>query len=264
MKNGVSWDVTPCGSCKNRRLGRKYRFHHQGGNNMEAICSSETSVLTIATQRQIPEDDILVCNMNGFMVLKIAFLVSLRCCQQRNCSVEADDEWWISNLKEAKQSISRHLPRGDCGRTASVSAEIRNEHLPAASQEHYEKNTSPQKCLSNCIVSVQVQGSVNCFITSLFHVVMWNLVSEIKGGTQTKGVWEQNAEENILTEEGWNGMLWRKPRNEELRDLYSSPSIIRIMKSRRMMWAGHIARMREKRTACRLLVGKPEGTPRRR
>jgi hypothetical protein len=47
--------------------------------------------------------------------------------------------------------------------------------------------------------------------------------------------------------------------NEELRDLYSSPSIIRIIKSRRMRWAGHLARMGEKRNAYRLLVGKPEG-----
>jgi hypothetical protein len=52
---------------------------------------------------------------------------------------------------------------------------------------------------------------------------------------------------------------WRKLHNEELHHLYSSPSIIRIMKSRRMKWAGHIARMGEKRNPYRLLVGKPEG-----
>jgi hypothetical protein len=52
---------------------------------------------------------------------------------------------------------------------------------------------------------------------------------------------------------------WRKPHNEELRDLYSSPSIIRIIKLRRMRWAGHVARIGEKRNAYRLLVGKPEG-----
>jgi hypothetical protein len=52
---------------------------------------------------------------------------------------------------------------------------------------------------------------------------------------------------------------WRKLHKEELRDLYSSPSIIRIIKSSRMRWAGHIARMGEKRKAYRLLLGKPEG-----
>jgi hypothetical protein len=51
----------------------------------------------------------------------------------------------------------------------------------------------------------------------------------------------------------------RKLHNKELHDLYSSPSIIRIIKSRRMRWAGHVARMGEKRNAYRLLVGKPEG-----
>jgi hypothetical protein len=62
---------------------------------------------------------------------------------------------------------------------------------------------------------------------------------------------------------------WRKLHNEELHDMYSSPNIIKIMKSRRRMkWAGHAARMGEKRNAYRLLMGKPEverplGRPRR-
>jgi hypothetical protein len=52
---------------------------------------------------------------------------------------------------------------------------------------------------------------------------------------------------------------WRKLHKEELRNLYSSPSIIRMMKWRRIGWAGYLARMGEKRTACRLLIGKSEG-----
>jgi hypothetical protein len=52
---------------------------------------------------------------------------------------------------------------------------------------------------------------------------------------------------------------WRKLHNEELHHLYSSPSIIRIIMSRRMRWAGHVARMGEKKNVYRLLVGKPEG-----
>jgi hypothetical protein len=52
---------------------------------------------------------------------------------------------------------------------------------------------------------------------------------------------------------------WRKLHKEELLDLYFSPSIIRLIKSRRMRWAGHVARMWEKRNAYRLLVGKPKG-----
>jgi hypothetical protein len=95
MKNGVVWNVTPCGFCKNRHFGEKYRLHHQSGKNwyarknvsnnqqlkhclqllgianivpsalifhsvkVEARCSSETSVLTSATRRHIPEYGIL-------------------------------------------------------------------------------------------------------------------------------------------------------------------------------------------------------------
>jgi hypothetical protein len=52
---------------------------------------------------------------------------------------------------------------------------------------------------------------------------------------------------------------WRGLHNEELRNLYSSPSIIRRIKSRRMRWAEHVARMGEKRIARRIKVGTPEG-----
>ena len=57
--------------------------------------------------------------------------------------------------------------------------------------------------------------------------------------------------------------------NEELRDLYSLPNIVRVVKSRRMRWVGHVARMGEGRGVHRVLVGKPEGKrpmgrPRRR
>jgi hypothetical protein len=51
---------------------------------------------------------------------------------------------------------------------------------------------------------------------------------------------------------------WIKLHNEKLHNLYSSPNIIRMFKSRRMRWAGHVTRMWEKRNACKILVGKPE------
>ena len=62
---------------------------------------------------------------------------------------------------------------------------------------------------------------------------------------------------------------WRRLYNEELNDLYSSPNIVRLIKSRRMRWAGHVARMGEERGVYRVLLGKPEGKrpqgrPRRR
>jgi hypothetical protein len=52
---------------------------------------------------------------------------------------------------------------------------------------------------------------------------------------------------------------WRKLHNEELNNLYSLPSIVWVVKSRRMRWAGHVARMGEERGVHRVLVGKPEG-----
>ena len=62
---------------------------------------------------------------------------------------------------------------------------------------------------------------------------------------------------------------WRRLHNEELNDLNPLPYIVRVIKSRRMRWAGHVARMGEERVVCRVLVGKPEGRrplgrPRRR
>ena len=52
---------------------------------------------------------------------------------------------------------------------------------------------------------------------------------------------------------------WRRLHNEELNDLNSSPNIVRVIKSRRMRWAGHVSRMGEERGVYRVLVGKPEG-----
>ena len=62
---------------------------------------------------------------------------------------------------------------------------------------------------------------------------------------------------------------WRRLHNKELNDLYSSPNIVWVIKSRRMRWAGHVARMGEERGVYRVSLGKPErkrplGRPRRR
>jgi hypothetical protein len=52
---------------------------------------------------------------------------------------------------------------------------------------------------------------------------------------------------------------WRKVHNDELHNLYSLPNIVRVIKSMRMKWAGHVARMEEGRGVCRFLVGRPVG-----
>jgi len=76
-------------------------------------------------------------------------------------------------------------------------------------------------------------------------------------GPYNSSIWEQVTGE------------WRKLHNEEFSDLYSLLNIVRVVKSRRMRWAGHVARMGEGRDVHRVLIGKPEGKrplgrPRRR
>ena len=88
---------------------------------------------------------------------------------------------------------------------------------------------------------------------------MWNLVADIAGGKEAEGVWEHGVEENIGPRRDEATGEWGRLRNEELSDLYSSPNIVRVIKWRRMRWAGHVARMGEERGVYRVLVGKPEG-----
>jgi hypothetical protein len=98
------------------------------------------------------------------------------------------------------------------------------------------------------------------------------LVSDIKGGTWEEELWvfENRVLRRIFGVKR-NAVTrgWRKLLNEELHNLYSSPSIIRTIMSRRLRWEVHVTRMRAKRIAYRILVVKPEGkrplgTPRRR
>jgi hypothetical protein len=61
----------------------------------------------------------------------------------------------------------------------------------------------------------------------------------------------------------WDEVMgdWRRLHKEELCDLYSSPDVIRVIKSRRMRWMGHVARVGKMRGLYRVLVGKSEGVP---
>jgi hypothetical protein len=73
----------------------------------------------------------------------------------------------------------------------------------------------------------------------------------------------------IFRPKGEEDGSWRKLHNDELHSLYSSPNIVRVIKSRRMRWAGHVARMGAGRSVYGILVGRPEGKrplgrPRRR
>jgi hypothetical protein len=96
------------------------------------------------------------------------------------------------------------------------------------------------------------------------------LVSDIKGRARRLRVFENRVLRGIFGSKRDEGTgEWRKLHSGELHNLCSSPDIFRQIKSRRMRWAGHMARMGEGRNVYRVLVGKPEvkrplGRPRRR
>jgi hypothetical protein len=75
----------------------------------------------------------------------------------------------------------------------------------------------------------------------------------------TLRVFENRVLRKIFGPKMEEGGSWRKFHNDELHSLYSSPNIVRVIKSRRMRWAGHVAHMGEGRDIYRVLVGRPEG-----
>jgi hypothetical protein len=96
-----------------------------------------------------------------------------------------------------------------------------------------------------------------------------NLVTNIEGERRLRVFENRVLRSTFGPKKGELTREWRKLHNEELNDLYCSPNIVRVIKSRRMRRAGHLARMGERRGVYRVLVGKPEGKrqlgrPRRR
>jgi hypothetical protein len=84
------------------------------------------------------------------------------------------------------------------------------------------------------------------------------LVCHFEGGTQTEG-FENRVLRKIFGPKREEDGSWRKLHNDELHNLYSSPNIVRAIKSRRMRWVGHVARVVESRGVYRVLVGRPKG-----
>jgi hypothetical protein len=120
-------------------------------------------------------------------------------------------------------------------------------------------------------VSYQKNLKINIYRTVILPVVLygcetWSLTL---GEEHRLRVFEKGVLMKIFRPKRKENGSWRKLYNFELHDLYSSPNIIRVIKSRRMRWAGHVARMGEGRGVYRVLVGMSEGKtplgrPRRR
>jgi hypothetical protein len=79
------------------------------------------------------------------------------------------------------------------------------------------------------------------------------LIANIEGGSRLR------VFENRVFRRVFGHGEWRKLHNDELNDLYSLPNIVRVVKSRRMRWVGHVARIVEEREVHRVSVGKPKG-----
>jgi hypothetical protein len=116
---------------------------------------------------------------------------------------------------------------------------------------------SVQNLLSSRLISEKL--NIKIYRTVIFPVVLygyetWSLTER---GTQTEGFLEKRV--RIFGPKREEDGSWRKLHNDELHSLYSSPNIVRVIKSKRMSWAGHVARMGEGRGVYRILVGRPEG-----
>jgi hypothetical protein len=113
--------------------------------------------------------------------------------------------------------------------------------------------------LSSHLISKNLE--IKTYITVILPVVLygcetWSLTLREE---QRLTVFEKRVLRKIFGPKREEDGSWRKLHNDELHRLYSSPNILRVIKSRRMRWAGHVARMGEGRSVYRVLVGRPEG-----
>jgi hypothetical protein len=114
--------------------------------------------------------------------------------------------------------------------------------------------------LSSCLLSRNVKVKIYKTIILSFVLYLCETWSLALRDEHRLGVFENRV---LMTIFGFKRDevtgKWRKLHNEELHNLYSFPDIIRQIKSRRMRWTGHVARMGEERKMYMVLVGKPEG-----
>jgi hypothetical protein len=123
--------------------------------------------------------------------------------------------------------------------------------------------------LSSCLISKNLKIKIYKTVILPFVLYGCETWSLTLGEEHRLRVFENRVLRRIFGCKREEDGSWRKLHNDELHSLYSSPNIVWVMKSRRMRWAGHVARMGEGRGVYRVLVGKPEGRrplgrPRRR
>jgi hypothetical protein len=113
--------------------------------------------------------------------------------------------------------------------------------------------------LSSCLISKNLK--IKIYRTVILPVVMYGCetLSLTLGEEHRLRVFE-NRMLKIFGPKCEEDRSWRKLHNEELHNLYSSPNIVRVIKSRRMKWPGHVACVRGGRGVYRVLVGRPKGT----
>jgi hypothetical protein len=128
---------------------------------------------------------------------------------------------------------------------------------------------SVQNILSSCLISKNLK--IKIYKTVILQVVLYGCEtwSVTLGEEHRLRVFENRVLRKIFGPKREEDGSWRIFHKDELHSLYSSPNIVRVIKSRRMRWAGHVARMAEGRDVYRVLVGRPEskrplGRPRRR
>jgi hypothetical protein len=120
-------------------------------------------------------------------------------------------------------------------------------------------NYSVQNLLSSRLISKNLK--IEIYKTLILPVVLYGceIWSLTLGEEHRLRVSENRVLRRIFGPKREEDGSWRKLHNDELHSLYSSPNIVTVIKSRRMRWAGHVARMGEGRCVSRVLVGRPEG-----
>jgi hypothetical protein len=113
--------------------------------------------------------------------------------------------------------------------------------------------------LSSCLISKNLK--IKIYKTVILSVMLygyetWSLTLREEHGLR---VFENKVLRRIFGPKREEDGSWRKLHNDEIHNLYYSPNIVMVIKSRRMRWAGHVARMGEGRSVYRVLFGRPQG-----